>query len=282
MLEIASHVLVTIRFVDWYCVEQCSPSWKRHCSYWAVSQKLWESLLCSSFGSSRRYAPLPPPMYIHFADSVNSVYQTYLSNSRHTSGYYIRDLTHRRPKARPPLTVAARPKAWTVFAVSNAGMLSSNIIRGMNVYVCVYSVCVVLCVGRGLATDWSPVQAALPTGCRIKKLNKRTSPNKRAVEPLMIVIIIIKQEWEHCRHVNDHGILINVIKENTIITSAEVSPLLAPMVMKYVLQDYTYIMWSLCLFIADANMLLHCPLHHVAEAVTRVVHFIYLYIYSAQ
>jgi hypothetical protein len=29
--------------------------------------------------------------------------------------------------------------------------------------VCVYSVCVVLRVGRGLATGWSPVQGVLPT-----------------------------------------------------------------------------------------------------------------------
>jgi hypothetical protein len=39
--------------------------------------------------------------------------------------------------------------------------------------VCVYSVCVVLCVGSGLAMGWSLVQGALPTVYRIKKLKKR-------------------------------------------------------------------------------------------------------------
>jgi hypothetical protein len=39
--------------------------------------------------------------------------------------------------------------------------------------VCVYSVCVVPCVGSGLATGWSPVQGVLPIVYRIKKLKNR-------------------------------------------------------------------------------------------------------------
>jgi hypothetical protein len=35
--------------------------------------------------------------------------------------------------------------------------------HGYLVFVCVYSVCVVLCLGRGLATSWSPVQGVLPS-----------------------------------------------------------------------------------------------------------------------
>jgi hypothetical protein len=50
--------------------------------------------------------------------------------------------------------------------------------------VCVYSVCVVLCIGSGLATGWSPVQGVLPTVCRIKKLKSGQGPTKgcRAID----------------------------------------------------------------------------------------------------
>jgi hypothetical protein len=44
------------------------------------------------------------------------------------------------------ITVAARSKAWTVFARSNAGILGSNPAQGMNVWVCVYSMFVLFCV----------------------------------------------------------------------------------------------------------------------------------------
>jgi hypothetical protein len=43
---------------------------------------------------------------------------------------------------------------------------------------CVFSVCVILCVGSGLAMGCSPVQGVLPTVYRIKKLKKRPRPNK--------------------------------------------------------------------------------------------------------
>jgi hypothetical protein len=66
--------------------------------------------------------------------------------------------------------MAAGSKAWTVVARSNAGVLGSNPTRGIDVCMCVYSVCVVLCVGNGLATEWSPFQGVLPTLYRIKKL----------------------------------------------------------------------------------------------------------------
>ena len=51
--------------------------------------------------------------------------------------------------------------------------------------VCVYSVCVVLCVVSDIATGWSPVQGVLPSVYMIKKLKKRPRPNKMVVEPLM-------------------------------------------------------------------------------------------------
>jgi hypothetical protein len=70
-----------------------------------------------------------------------------------------------------PVTLAARSKARTVFARSNAGIMGWNPTQGMDVcIVCVYSACVVLCVGRGLAKGWSPEQGVLPPVYRIKKL----------------------------------------------------------------------------------------------------------------
>jgi hypothetical protein len=54
---------------------------------------------------------------------------------------------------------------------------------------CVY---VDLCVGKGLPTACSPIQGALLTVYRIKKLKNRPRPNKkRATEPSIIIIIII-------------------------------------------------------------------------------------------
>jgi hypothetical protein len=69
-----------------------------------------------------------------------------------------------------PIREAARSKAWTVFARLNTGIMGSNSIRVMYVYVRLFRVCAVLCVGRGLATGWSPVQGVLPTVYRIKNL----------------------------------------------------------------------------------------------------------------
>jgi hypothetical protein len=60
--------------------------------------------------------------------------------------------------------VAARSKAWTVFASSKAGIVGSNPTQTYW-YLCVrlFCVCVVLCVDSGLATSWSPVQGVLPS-----------------------------------------------------------------------------------------------------------------------
>jgi hypothetical protein len=52
-----------------------------------------------------------------------------------------------------PVTVAERSKALTVFARSEAGIVGSNPTKGMYVWcMCLFCVCVVLCLGRGLAT----------------------------------------------------------------------------------------------------------------------------------
>jgi hypothetical protein len=51
-----------------------------------------------------------------------------------------------RYREHPPITIAERSKAGTVFARSDAGIVSSNPTRGMNVHVSVYSVFVLFCV----------------------------------------------------------------------------------------------------------------------------------------
>jgi hypothetical protein len=51
-----------------------------------------------------------------------------------------------------PVAVASRSKPCTVFASLNAGIAGSNPTQCMDVCVRDYSVCVVMCVGSGLAT----------------------------------------------------------------------------------------------------------------------------------
>jgi hypothetical protein len=60
------------------------------------------------------------------------------------------------------ITVAARSKAWTVFVRSNTGIVGSNPTQGTDVYVRLFSVCVVPCVGSGLATGWSSKETYRP------------------------------------------------------------------------------------------------------------------------
>jgi hypothetical protein len=67
--------------------------------------------------------------------------------------------------------VAARSKAWTVFARSDTGIVGSNPTQGMDVYVRLLQ-----WVGRDLATCWSPVQGVLPT-------EEAAKVQQRAVEP---------------------------------------------------------------------------------------------------
>jgi hypothetical protein len=60
-----------------------------------------------------------------------------------------------------------------VFTLCNAGIEGSNPIRGIEVCMRLFRVCIVLCVGSDLATCWSPIQGLRPTVYRIKKLKKR-------------------------------------------------------------------------------------------------------------
>jgi hypothetical protein len=79
--------------------------------------------------------------------------------------------------------MAAPYKAWTLVARSNAGIVGSDPTQGMDVSVRLFYVCVVLCLGSGLAMGSSGVQGVLSTVYRIKKLKKGPRSNKRAVEP---------------------------------------------------------------------------------------------------
>jgi hypothetical protein len=86
-----------------------------------------------------------------------------------------------------PITVAARYNAWPVFARSNAGIPLKA------------CVCVVLCVGRGLATGWSPAQGVLPTVYGIKKLKKRPRPgiadSTETFIPKLLSTFLIHIKW---------------------------------------------------------------------------------------
>jgi hypothetical protein len=62
-----------------------------------------------------------------------------------------------------PITVAAWSKAWTVIVRSNTDFVGSNPTQGMDVFVHLFCVCVVLYVGSGIVTSWSLVQGVLPT-----------------------------------------------------------------------------------------------------------------------
>jgi hypothetical protein len=79
--------------------------------------------------------------------------------------------------------MAALSKAWTVVARSNSGVVSSNSARGMDVYVRLFCVCVVVCVGTGLATDWSRVQGVLPSVKKDYGTEEEARAQQKAVEP---------------------------------------------------------------------------------------------------
>jgi hypothetical protein len=67
-------------------------------------------------------------------------------------------------------------KTWTVLARSKSAIVSSNPTQGMDVCVHLFCVCVVLSVGRGLATGWSPVQGVVLSDQETEK--KLSTPNK--------------------------------------------------------------------------------------------------------
>jgi hypothetical protein len=81
---------------------------------------------------------------------IERYYNSFITNqfSQNNSTYFLVS----------PVTLAARSKAWNVFARSNTGTVGSNPTRGMAV--CVYSMII---LGSGLAMGWFPLQGVLPT-----------------------------------------------------------------------------------------------------------------------
>jgi hypothetical protein len=61
-----------------------------------------------------------------------------------------------------------------VFGRWNTGIVGSYHALGLDVCVCLFCVCIVLCVGSGLATGWSPNQGVLPS-VKIKYAKRRRS-----------------------------------------------------------------------------------------------------------
>jgi hypothetical protein len=72
------------------------------------------------------------------------------------------------------ITVFEWSKAWSVCACLNTEVLGSNPTKNMDACVYLFCVCVILCVGSGLETGWSPIQGILQFVYRIKKAEKGT------------------------------------------------------------------------------------------------------------
>jgi hypothetical protein len=81
--------------------------------------------------------------------------------------------------------VPAQSNTWNVFARSDAGIVGSDPTQGMDVCVRLSCVCVVLCVGSGLARGWSPFQGVLPTVQKDYDTEEEATAQQTAVKPLM-------------------------------------------------------------------------------------------------
>jgi hypothetical protein len=85
-----------------------------------------------------------------------------------------------------PITVAARSKAWIVFARLNAGIVGSNPTQGLDVCVCVYSEFVLSCVQ--VAALRRADHPSNETYCLCKKdyeTEEEARAQQMAVEPLI-------------------------------------------------------------------------------------------------
>jgi hypothetical protein len=67
--------------------------------------------------------------------------------SRHKFGFCVQTLE--------PVTVAERSEAWNVFALSNTGIVGSDLTQGMDVCLRLFCVCFVLC-------RWQPCDGLIP------------------------------------------------------------------------------------------------------------------------
>jgi hypothetical protein len=126
-----------------YCQYSYADSVTRWC-------EVWQRLLCSYTAFVLWVKEAAEGLSVSYLE----MYTCYLCSACFEQSLWNVPFTQCR-QAGEPNTVAARPKAWTVFAHSNTGVVGSNPTRGMDVCVRLFCVCVVLCVGRGNATGWS-------------------------------------------------------------------------------------------------------------------------------
>jgi hypothetical protein len=120
-------------------------------SLWVLRSSATERVFILSFS-----------MFTHFLCKNSPKWMLYLESN---ICLFIRSLFHLPNYIRVslPVAVAERSKAWTIFDRLEAVTANSNPALGMDVWCVsrVFCVCIVLCLGRGLATSWSPVQGVL-------------------------------------------------------------------------------------------------------------------------
>jgi hypothetical protein len=96
--------------------------------------------------------------------------------------------------------MAARYKAWTVFAGSNTASVGSNPIQGMNVCVCVYSLFLLLCVLVPALRRADPCPRS-PIDCVKTKKKKKTRVNP--ARPVTADFAIVKFQCIESNHIVD-------------------------------------------------------------------------------
>jgi hypothetical protein len=150
---------------DTDCCQSANPS-----PYMNKTLVLWYSVETFSY-------TLASVMMVHFWVhkhylTVSSKWDSVLTeSSSQVFVNFVKDMNKERrevwiifiPVTYMPITVAPQSKAWTVFARSNTGIVGSNPIWGMDVYVrFILCLCCPVC-SSGLATGGSPVQGVLRT-----------------------------------------------------------------------------------------------------------------------
>jgi hypothetical protein len=158
-----------------------------------IHQLLYHVCMCKGWARNPALAPRPSMIYcalllyhtkiLRYVRWMNSVVE-----------FYVRMVSWR------PIKVAARSKAWTVFAPTHNVVMGSNSTRGMAVWVRLFCVCVFLPVGSGLAMGWSSVRGVLPTVYRITELESGHGPKEgcRVIDDWMNAFL---KTWHNSRQV---------------------------------------------------------------------------------
>jgi hypothetical protein len=112
-------------------------------------------------------------------DSVQWLWWTFAFCYQRVSWLLIRVLG-----SRVPITDAAPSKAWTVFALSNTGIMGSNPSQDMDVCLRLFCVCVVLCIGSFLRRADPPSKESywLCIGLRNWKSDQGPTKDCRAID----------------------------------------------------------------------------------------------------